>query len=64
MLVLLASAIAVGAFPIVRQLTRRLERLQRALNRSARVISPHVSPWKATTKWRAWPGLQPCCRPD
>jgi len=42
-------------FPIVRQITRRLERLQRGVESLGAGDLTHESQWRAAMKWRGWP---------
>ena len=54
-LCLIALGVGVGAFPVVRRLTRRLERLQAGVTEwGAGNLATRVSRWKGVTKSRSW----------
>ena len=58
-LALILVGVGVGAYPVVRRLTKRLERLQRGVERSAPASSRRESRWRAGTRWGSCRELQP-----
>ena len=51
---LIAIGVGVGAYPVVRRLTRRLERLQAGVTEWGAGNLPLVSWWRGVMKWRSW----------
>jgi hypothetical protein len=54
MLMLVGLAVALGTYPLIRRLTKRLNTLQTALSNGGRAICPPASKSVAKTKWRFW----------